>query len=172
MYDRVVNVRESYTVPFGCRGTVIGIQKSDNKSDRSGASLEDDMDVMYDVVFDQFFPGGLQLNCSPNRGYRLPKPALINLSHGLRVLANKTKVNFNATTSTVAPSVPAQQMWKQQQKQPQQILRPPSTYMSNWSNEVVPRYPVPVGMRPQMMQQQRMSAPVQFQAFFHEMQVL
>lgn len=84
LYDRVVNVRQSYTVPYGCKGTVIGIQAT-NKND--GVN---DMEVMYDVVFDQPFPGGLQLNCSPGRGYRLPKPALINITHGMRVVQQKT----------------------------------------------------------------------------------
>lgn len=48
------------------------------------------MEIMYDVVFDQEFAGGLQMNCSPGRGYRVPKPALINISHGMRLVQQKT----------------------------------------------------------------------------------
>ncbi|KAK9681238.1 Xrn1 helical domain [Popillia japonica] len=75
LYDRVVNVRESYTVPLGLRGTVIAVHKSEGES-------SDDM--LYDIVFDEEFPGGLSLNCCANRGYRLPKSALINKSYGQR----------------------------------------------------------------------------------------
>ena len=81
MYDRVVNVRENYTVPLGLRGTIIAIHQSpDNISEEN----------MYDVVFDEPFLGGLSLNCSENRGYRLPTCALINKSHGLRELKLRT----------------------------------------------------------------------------------
>ncbi|GJQ70278.1 putative 5'-3' exoribonuclease [Trypoxylus dichotomus] len=74
LYDRVVNVRESYTVPLGLRGTVIAIHFSEGDKD----------DNYYDVVFDDVFPGGLSLNCSAQKGYRLPKTALINKSYGQR----------------------------------------------------------------------------------------
>lgn len=78
IFDRVVNVRAGHTVPVGMRGTVISLQKvSEN-------------DEIVDVVFDQKFPGGIALHCSHGRGYRLPKTALINLSHGARVYHEKT----------------------------------------------------------------------------------
>ncbi|PSN30434.1 5'-3' exoribonuclease 1, partial [Blattella germanica] len=90
LFDRIVNVRESYTVPLGLKGTIVGIHRSDN-----------DADLMYDVVFDKPFPGGLALNCSAGRGYRLPKPAMVNLSHGQRVELVKT---VNKPTAVVQPS--------------------------------------------------------------------
>uniref|UniRef100_A0A8C0GNK2 5'-3' exoribonuclease 1 n=1 Tax=Chelonoidis abingdonii TaxID=106734 RepID=A0A8C0GNK2_CHEAB len=73
LFDRVVNVRENFSVPVGLRGTIIGLK---------GASRE--MDVLFEVLFDEEFPGGLTIRCSPARGYRLPTSALINLSHGSR----------------------------------------------------------------------------------------
>ncbi|XP_054839659.1 5'-3' exoribonuclease 1 isoform X2 [Eublepharis macularius] len=73
LFDRVVNVRESFSVPVGLRGTVIGIK---------GASRESD--VLYEVLFDEEFHGGLTIRCSPARGYRMPTSALINISHGHR----------------------------------------------------------------------------------------
>lgn len=76
LYDRIVNVREGYTVPLGLKGTIIGIHKP-NSSKES--------ETLYDVLFDHEFPGGLALNCSANRGYRMPRPALINISYGQRV---------------------------------------------------------------------------------------
>ncbi|KAI4897691.1 hypothetical protein NFI96_015716 [Prochilodus magdalenae] len=73
LFDRVVNVRESFSVPLGLRGTIIGIK-----------GAERDAEVLYEVLFDEEFAGGLTLRCSPGRGYRLPPCALINLSHGSR----------------------------------------------------------------------------------------
>lgn len=54
---------------------MIAVHKSEGES-------SDDM--LYDIVFDEEFPGGLSLNCCANRGYRLPKSALINKSYGQR----------------------------------------------------------------------------------------
>ncbi|OXB65007.1 hypothetical protein ASZ78_000216 [Callipepla squamata] len=73
LFDRVVNVRENFSVPVGLRGTIIGIK---------GASRE--TDVLFEVLFDEEFLGGLTIRCSPARGYRLPSSALINLSYGIR----------------------------------------------------------------------------------------
>ncbi|XP_008156797.2 5'-3' exoribonuclease 1 [Eptesicus fuscus] len=73
LFDRVVNVREDFSVPVGLRGTIIGIK---------GAVRE--ADVLFEVLFDEEFPGGLTIRCSPGRGYRLPTSALVNLSHGSR----------------------------------------------------------------------------------------
>ncbi|XP_066475820.1 5'-3' exoribonuclease 1 isoform X2 [Tiliqua scincoides] len=73
LFDRVVNVRESFSVPLGLRGTIIGIK---------GASRESD--VLYEVLFDEEFHGGLTIRCSLARGYRMPASALINFSHGSR----------------------------------------------------------------------------------------
>lgn len=73
LFDRVVNVRENFSVPVGLRGTIIGIK---------GANRE--ADVLFEVLFDEEFPGGLTIRCSPGRGYRLPTSALVNLTHGSR----------------------------------------------------------------------------------------
>ncbi len=43
-----------------------------------------EQDCIYDVLFDEEFLGGMTIRCSPNRGYRMPPYALINLSHGER----------------------------------------------------------------------------------------
>ncbi|KAF5282795.1 hypothetical protein FQR65_LT02792 [Abscondita terminalis] len=81
LYDRVVNVREGYTVPMGLKGTIIGIHKT---------NVADDDRTTFDVLFDQVFTGALSINTSSNRGYRMPKPALINISHGIRALEQKS----------------------------------------------------------------------------------
>ncbi|XP_018322001.1 5'-3' exoribonuclease 1 isoform X2 [Agrilus planipennis] len=83
LYDRVVNIRESYTVPVGLKGTIIAVRKPQDASDE---------DTMYDVLFDEEFSGGLELNCLTPRAYRLPRSAMINISHGERMLNQKTGV--------------------------------------------------------------------------------
>ncbi|XP_062988229.1 5'-3' exoribonuclease 1 isoform X2 [Elgaria multicarinata webbii] len=81
LFDRVVNVRESFSVPLGLRGTVVGIK---------GASRESD--VLFEVLFDEEFHGGLTIRSSPARGYRMPASALINLSHGNRFETGNQKL--------------------------------------------------------------------------------
>ncbi|XP_072474295.1 5'-3' exoribonuclease 1 isoform X3 [Notamacropus eugenii] len=87
LFDRVVNVRENFSVPVGLRGTIIGIK---------GASRE--ADVLFEVLFDEEFHGGLRIRCSPARGYRLPTSALINLSHG-----NRSETGNQKLTAIVKP---------------------------------------------------------------------
>jgi 5'-3' exoribonuclease 1 len=50
MLDRIVVVKMGYSVPFGLRGTVVGIHPGEKPSD-----------TMFDVIFDQEFVGGIQL---------------------------------------------------------------------------------------------------------------
>ncbi|XP_066513701.1 5'-3' exoribonuclease 1-like isoform X3 [Hoplias malabaricus] len=97
LFDRVVNVRESFSVPLGLRGTIIGIK-----------GAERDAEVMYEVLFDEEFAGGLTIRCSPGRGYRLPPCALINLSHGSRQEQSSHKL-----TAIVKPQ-PTQRSTKNQ----------------------------------------------------------
>lgn len=87
LFDRVVNVRYGFSVPVGLRGTVIGIKGADREAD-----------ILYEVLFDEEFPGGLTIRCSQPRGYRLPSCALINLSHGSR-----TETGGQKLTAIVKP---------------------------------------------------------------------
>ncbi|XP_076018261.1 5'-3' exoribonuclease 1 [Genypterus blacodes] len=81
LFDRVVNIRESFTVPLGLRGTIIGIK-----------GAERDAEVLYEVLFDEEFAGGLTIRFAACRGYRLPPCALINLSHGARMDGTSPKL--------------------------------------------------------------------------------
>ncbi|KAK2552969.1 5'-3' exoribonuclease 1 [Acropora cervicornis] len=78
LFDRVINVKLNLAVPFGLRGTVIGIHQGDENSD-----------VMYEVVFDEPFLGGQPLRCSSNKVYLMSAASLINISHGNRCEAKK-----------------------------------------------------------------------------------
>ncbi|XP_014226840.1 5'-3' exoribonuclease 1 isoform X1 [Trichogramma pretiosum] len=101
LFDRVVCVRNSFTVPLGYKGTIIGIQKADTPAA-----------YVYEVLFDEPFAGGLVIhNCSPNRGYRLACTDFINITYGQRA-EDKNAVKSN---------LPAQQNWRTQpQSQPKQ----------------------------------------------------
>ncbi|KAF3858511.1 hypothetical protein F7725_011712 [Dissostichus mawsoni] len=74
LFDRIINTREGFSVPLGCRGTIIGIQGAEREAE-----------VLYEVLFDDEFAGGLNIRTKSPRGYRLPPCALINLTHGMRV---------------------------------------------------------------------------------------
>ncbi|XP_038574782.1 LOW QUALITY PROTEIN: 5'-3' exoribonuclease 1 [Micropterus salmoides] len=87
LFDRVVNIRESFTVPLGLRGTIIGIKGAEREAE-----------VLYEVLFDEEFAGGLNIRCSSPRGYRLPPCALINFSHGARM-----DLSFHKLTAVVKP---------------------------------------------------------------------
>ncbi|KAH3800350.1 hypothetical protein DPMN_153983 [Dreissena polymorpha] len=50
LFDRVVNTRQGFTVPFGLRGTVVGIYLA-----------EVEVNIMYDVLFDEDFAGGIAI---------------------------------------------------------------------------------------------------------------
>lgn len=82
LYDRVVNVRERYSVPLGFKGTVIAINMSTSPNEE---------DTTYGVLFDEPFLGGMQIcGCSQAQGYKMSKSTLINISHGQRVFIHKT----------------------------------------------------------------------------------
>ncbi len=77
LFDRVVNVRESFSVPLGLRGTIIGIKggKTSVNPMQTLASFcisfcpsffvfpvpsaEREAEVLYEVLFDEEFAGGL-----------------------------------------------------------------------------------------------------------------
>lgn len=94
LLDRVVNVRQGYSVPLGCRGTVIGIKNAQKT-----------MDVIYEVLFDTEFAGGLPVRgveSSPTRVYHVPPWSLINLTHGQRQQIEKE--SQGKPTAVVRPS--------------------------------------------------------------------
>ncbi|XP_022099990.1 5'-3' exoribonuclease 1-like [Acanthaster planci] len=92
LFDRVINVKEGHTVPLGVRGVIIGIQPGDTV-----------LDCIYEIVFDEEFPGGLVIRCTGNRGYRLPTTAIINISYGMR--KEQGQQQSNKPTAVVKPQV-------------------------------------------------------------------
>jgi 5'-3' exoribonuclease 1 len=94
LLDRVVNVRQGYSVPMGLRGTVVGIKNASKV-----------MDVVYEILFDEEFAGALPIKGMPevpNRIYHLPVWAMINLTHGIRQHSEREKQG--KPTAVVRPS--------------------------------------------------------------------
>ncbi|XP_063965175.1 5'-3' exoribonuclease 1-like [Lytechinus pictus] len=92
LFDRVINVREGFTVPLGLRGVVTAIH--------TGNTV---LDTTYDIVFDEEFPGALELRCTGKRGYRLNASALINISYGQSKV--KGHQGHEKTMAVVKPQV-------------------------------------------------------------------
>ncbi|XP_060573103.1 5'-3' exoribonuclease 1-like, partial [Ruditapes philippinarum] len=103
LYDRVVNTRQGFPVPFGLRGTVVGIHPA-----------EVEVNTMYEVIFDDDFQGGISIRNSSKRGYRMPPSGLLNITHGERkngvksaiqipVAAKKTRQNQGPATKEMLP---------------------------------------------------------------------
>ncbi|XP_062844224.1 5'-3' exoribonuclease 1 [Trichomycterus rosablanca] len=119
LFDRVVNVREGFSVPIGLRGTVIGIKGADREAE-----------VLYEVLFDEEFAGGLTIRCSPGHGYRLPPSALINLSHGSRHELNSQKLTAivkpqpSSSSSSSSSQYPHKQQLDQLNHSPRSPFKP------------------------------------------------
>ena len=117
LFDRVVNVREGFSVPLGLRGTVTGIHSASRPED-----------TIVEVLFDAEFSGGLTIRSTTCRSYRMPGSALINLSHGHRT-ANRGNHNNQKPTAVVPPlrdgknSHQSQANYWEQRKQSQDAQR-------------------------------------------------
>uniref|UniRef100_A0A3P9IN13 5'-3' exoribonuclease 1 n=1 Tax=Oryzias latipes TaxID=8090 RepID=A0A3P9IN13_ORYLA len=150
LFDRVVNIREGFTVPLGLRGTVIGIKGAEREAE-----------VLYEVLFDEEFAGGLIIRCASPRAYRLPPFALINLSHGVRtdhgfhkltaiVKPQPSTANFYSNRqmgglnhSPRSPFVPTQVESKEEYNNVWQTLQragPPTKPPAHWQNNVSTRW--------------------------------
>lgn len=72
LYDRVVNVRTGISVPLGLKGVIIG----------KHIDPFVEVNTVYDILFDEEFPGGAPIRCSSQRCYKMSPANLINLSYG------------------------------------------------------------------------------------------
>ena len=82
VYDRVVNVRAGIFVPIGLRGVIIGIHEETENGLRSGEKGTGHTSTVFDVLFDEEFPGGVALQGSTERGYKMHPANLLNLEVG------------------------------------------------------------------------------------------
>lgn len=99
LFDRIISVKESATVPLGYKGTIVCIQ-----------TAEDVTDTVYDVLFDKEFVGGVSFSGGAvNRRHKLHEADFINISHGVRGESDIGSVNSGIPKQTPAP----QKSWRQ-----------------------------------------------------------
>lgn len=106
LFDRVVNVKTSIIVPFGAKGTVIGIYSGNDHLNRftrfnnapneeveeEKKSDDDLLSSTIEVLFDEPFEGGFSERSSKSNIFKMHASYLINISHGMRM--SKKNVNF------------------------------------------------------------------------------
>ncbi|XP_063677642.1 5'-3' exoribonuclease 1-like isoform X2 [Bolinopsis microptera] len=74
--DRVVNVCSSHCVPFGYKGTIVGIKNGEIQSADA---------IKYEVLFDEPFIGGLSYGECNSHLYTMLPFTLMNFSYGMRL---------------------------------------------------------------------------------------
>lgn len=108
LYDRVVNIKSNISVPYGLRGTVIGIYSKcvDNTYDKvllavkQGSEKDDVATQIIEVMFDQPFDNGIKARSSTANIYRMQAPWLINITYGF------AKLKFIPEGSNIAKAQP------------------------------------------------------------------
>ena len=89
LFDRVVNVKQNCAVPFGEKGTVIGIYLKTDLKEYSGLEMtSSDLDnetlanTIIEVLFDNEFPGGYSVRSSACNVTRMMPSWMINITFG------------------------------------------------------------------------------------------
>ncbi|XP_036369646.1 5'-3' exoribonuclease 1 isoform X4 [Octopus sinensis] len=92
LFDRIINIRKGLgTLPFGLRGTVVGVHPGDKP-----------FSTIYDILFDEEFSQAVEVGNVPNCGYHLTIHDMMNLSHGKHQNQPTTTSPFPARTSQYA----------------------------------------------------------------------
>lgn len=82
LFDRVVIVRDQYSVPLGMRGIIISILP---KTDPNPIRQENInvVDFIYEILFDKPFEMGVSLpDIAEKRIFKVRKSVLMNITHG------------------------------------------------------------------------------------------
>lgn len=83
LFDRVVIVRDQYSVPLGMRGTIISIlpRVDPNPVRQENINL---VEYIYEVLFDKPFEIGTTVpGIDENRVFKVRKSVLMNITHGI-----------------------------------------------------------------------------------------
>lgn len=83
LFDRVVIVRDQYSVPLGMRGTIISmLPKVDpNPVRQENVNL---VEYIYEILFDKPFEVGTSIpGIAEKRIFKVRKSVLMNITHGL-----------------------------------------------------------------------------------------
>lgn len=86
LFDRVVIVRDQYSVPLGMRGTIISIlpRVDPNPVRQENVNL---VEYIYEVLFDNPFENGTSIpGIAEQRVFKVRKSVLMNITHGLGMI--------------------------------------------------------------------------------------
>lgn len=82
LFDRVVIVRDQYSVPLGMRGTIISIlpRVDPNPIRQENINI---VDYLYEILFDKPFELGTSIpDVAEKRAFKVRKSVLMNITHG------------------------------------------------------------------------------------------
>lgn len=83
LFDRVVIVRDQYSVPLGTRGTIISILPRTDPNPIRQENINA-IEYIFEVLFDKPFELGTSIDgIVENRIFKVRKSVLINITHGL-----------------------------------------------------------------------------------------
>lgn len=88
LFDRVVIVRDQYSVPLGMRGTIISVLP---KTDANPIRQENInvVDYIYEILFDKPFELGVSIpDIVDKRTFKVRKSVLMNITHGSGTFLN------------------------------------------------------------------------------------
>lgn len=111
LFDRVINICPTSSVPLGLKGTIIGIQ-----------TAVKECDYIYEIIFDKEFSGGIALSSGSRKAYRMPPNGILNLSHGDRLHRQNRSPSKN--TRNVIPRLHKNNIFDSAVKQLQTDISP------------------------------------------------
>lgn len=82
LFDRVVIIRDQYSVPLGMRGTIISIlpRVDPNPIRQENINI---VDYLYEILFDKPFELGTSIpDVAEKRAFKVRKSVLMNITHG------------------------------------------------------------------------------------------
>lgn len=133
LFDRVVIVRDQYSVPLGTRGTIISILPRTDPNPIRQENIHA-VDYIYEILFDKPFELGTSIpDVAENRIFKVRKSVLMNITHGAgRPIKEQSKMNGNGPRQKngTVNETPPPNAWRVIDKKP--ILR----------NENIERKPV------------------------------
>lgn len=82
LFDRVVIVRDQYSVPLGMRGTIISVLPRTDPNPIRQENINV-VDYIYEILFDKPFELGTSIpDVAEKRVFRVRKSVLMNITHG------------------------------------------------------------------------------------------
>lgn len=99
LFDRVVIIRDQYSVPLGMRGTIISIlpRVDPNPVRQENINV---VEYIYEVLFDKPFEIGTTVpGIDENRVFKVRKSVLMNITHGIGMFSYR--IDFHCVIGVV-----------------------------------------------------------------------